>query len=183
MGFYNTTPLPTEVFVTPASSTITGITPVCILRNASPSQTLFVGLSACTPNTGIPLPPNGELRLPNAGSSLYACSNWSAGTAAATASTSASVTVGTTSFTVASSGMANIPVGTYFLIGTGTGQEALCVATSASTTTITTTTGCLFEHYASEVLHSVVTTPGVLKVQQGTSLPPVSMSAFPVSAG
>jgi len=79
--------------------------------------------------------------------------------------------------------MPNIPVGTYFLVGSGTGQEALCVATSASTTTITTTTGCLFEHYASEVLYSVVTTPGVLQIRAGTSLPPVSQAAFPVAAG
>ena len=157
--------------------------PVCRLKNESPSQTLFVGLSACTPNTGLPLPPNAMLELPSATKNIYACSNWSAGTAAATASTSASVTVGTTSFTVASGGMANIPVGTYFLIGTGTGQEALSVASSASTTTITTTTGTLFEHYASEVLYAVVTTPGVLRVQGGTGLPPVSSAALPVAAG
>ena len=180
MGFYNTTPLPTTVFVSPTG---TGVNPLCILRNESPSQTLFVGLSACTPNTGIPLPPNAKIELGNAGSSLYACSNWSAGTAAATASTSASVTVGTTSFTVAAGGMANIPVGTYFLVGTGTGQEALNVATSVNTTQITTSTGCLFEHYASEVLHAVVTTPGVLRVIQGTSLPPVASSALPVGSG
>ena len=180
MSFVNTTPLPVAVFVTPTG---TGVNPICRLKNESPSQTLYVGLSACTPNTGIPLPPNTQIELPNASSTLYACSNWSAGTASATASSSASVTVGTTSFTVASGGMANIPVGTFFLIGTGTGQEALCVATSASTTTITTTTGTLFEHYASEVLHAVVTTPGVLKVQAGTSLPPTSLAAFPVASG
>ena len=180
MSFVNTTPLPVTVFVSPTG---TGVNPFCILKNESPSQTLFVGLSACTPNTGIPLPPNTRIELAAAGKNLYACSNWSQGTAAATASTSASVTVGTTSFTVASGGMPNIPVGTYFLVGSGTGQEALCVATSASTTTITTTTGCLFEHYASEVLYSVVTTPGVLQIRAGTSLPPVSQAAFPVAAG
>ena len=179
MGFYNTTPLPTAVFVTPTG---TGVNPVCIIKNESPSQTLFVGLSACTPNTGIPLTPNTELRLPNATSTLYACSNWAAGTAAATASAGAS-TVGSTTFTVASSGMPNIPVGTYFLLGVGTGQEALKVATSASTTTITTTTASLFDHAASEVVYSVVTTPGVLQVRAGTSLPAVASAAFPVAAG
>jgi hypothetical protein len=176
----NTTPLPTTVFVAPTG---TGVYPVCILKNESPSQTLFVGLSACTPNTGVPLAPNSKIELAPANKSIYACSNWSAGTAAATTSTSASMTAGTTSWTVASGGMANIPVGTYFLVGTGTGQEALNVATSASTTTNTTTTGSLFEHYASEVLYSVVTTPGVLRVQSGTSLPPVSSAAFPVASG
>ena len=179
MGFYNTTPLPTTVFTSPTG---TGVNPVCIIKNESPSQTLFVGLSACTPNTGIPLTPNTELRLPNATSTLYACSNWSAGTAAATASAGAS-TVGSTTFTVASGGMPNIPVGTYFLLGVGTGQEALKVATSASTTTITTTTASLFDHAASEVVYSVVSTPGVLRVLGGTGLPPVASAAFPVASG
>jgi hypothetical protein len=79
--------------------------------------------------------------------------------------------------------MANIPVGTYFVIGTGTGAEVLSVATSASTTTITTTTASLFEHNASDVLHAVVSTPGVLRVQGGVSLPPVVSAALPVAAG
>ena len=179
MSFYNTTPLPVTVFTTPTG---TGVNPLCILKNESPSQTLFVGLSACTPNTGVPVPPNAELRLPTATKSVYACSNWSAGTAAATAGTGVS-TVGTTSWTVASGGMANIPVGTYFVIGLTTGAEVLSVATSASTTSITTTTGSLFDHAASEVLYQCVTTPGVLKVQGGTSLPAVASAALPVASG
>lgn len=179
MGFYNTTPLPSAVFVTPTG---TGVNPICRLKNESASGTLFVGLSACTPNTGMPLPPNTQIELAFANQTVYACSNWAAGTASATASASAA-TAGTSSWTVASGGMANIPVGTYFLIGSGTGQEALCVATSASTTTITTTTASLFEHNASDVLHAVVTTPGILKVQGGTGMPPVASSALPVAAG
>ena len=180
MSFVNTTPLPVAVFVSPTG---TGVYPVCRIRNESPSGTLFVGLSACTPNTGVPLPPNAAIELANAGSTLYACSNWAAGTASATASSSAQVTVGTTSFTVASGGMANIPVGTYFLIGSGTTAEALCVATSASTTQITTTTGSLFDHTVSQVFHAVTWTPGVLQVRGGTSLPAVQAAAFPVAAG
>jgi len=163
----NTTPLPSQVFV---ANTTAGVTSVVNLQNQGP-QTMFVGLAACTPNTGLPLGPGERIRLNNVTKSLYACSNWVAGTAAATLSTSASATVGTTSFTVAAGGMPNIPVGTYFTIGAGTGQEVLNVATSASTTTITTTTGCLFEHYASEVLNSVTWTPAPLNVQRGTSLP------------
>ena len=56
------------------------------------------------------------------------------------------------------------------------------MATSASTTSITTTTGSLFDHAASEVLYQCVTTPGVLKVQGGTSLPPVASAALPVAS-
>ena len=180
MSFVNTTPLPQAAFIAPTG---TGVNPACILKNISPSQTLFVGLSACTPNTGLAVPPNAKIELTPVGGTVFTCSNWSAGTAAATASTSASVTVGTTAWTVAAGGMANIPVGTYFLIGTGTGSEVLKVATSVSTTTITTSTGSLFEHYASEVLSSVVTTPGTLKIQGGTSLPSVSSAALPVASG
>ena len=163
----NPGPLPLQVYV---ANTTTGVTSVVNLQNIS-SQVMFVGLSAVTPNTGLPLMPNERVKLNNVTKSLYACANWAAGTAAATTSTSASITVGTTSFTVASGGMPNIPVGTYFTIGSGTSQEVLNVATSVSTTTITTTTGCLFEHFASEVLNTVVYTPGVLNIQRGTSLP------------
>lgn len=179
MPFANTTPLPTTVFVSPTGA---GVNPTCRLKNESPSATLFVGLSACTPNTGVPLPPNALLTLPAATKNIYACSNWSAGTAAATAGTGAA-TAGTTAWTVASGGMANIPVGTYFLIGAGTGQEALCVATSASTTTITTTTGSLFDHGASAVLSSVVTTPGILRIERGTTLPAVASAALALGYG
>ena len=179
MPFYNTTPIPTVFFTSPTG---TGVNPYCIVKNESPSVTLFGGLSACTPNTGIPLPPNARIELGNATSNLYVSSNWSAGTASATASASAA-TAGTTSWTVASGGMANIPVGTYFVIGTGTTAEVLSVATSASTTTITTTTASLFDHTVSQVLHSVVTTPGVLRVERGTTLPPTAFAAQPVGFG
>jgi hypothetical protein len=174
MPYVNTTAAPAVVFTAPTG---TGVYPTCAVKNES-SQTLFVGLSACTPNTGLPLPPNTRILLGVIPKNLYACSNWSAGTAAATAGTGAA-TVGTTSWTVASGGMANIPVGTSFVIGTGTGAEVLTVATSASTTTITTGTGSLFAHAASEVLSSVVTTPGTLRVERGTSLPPVVSAALP----
>ena len=63
MPFVNTTPLPTTVFVAPTG---TGVNALCILKNESPSQTLFVGLSACTPKTGIPLPPNESIKLNSA---------------------------------------------------------------------------------------------------------------------
>ena len=179
MGFVNTTPIPSQVFVAPTG---TGVYSSVRLKNESPSATLFVGLSACTPSTGIPLPPNAQVELPVPAQSMYACSNWSAGTASATASASAA-TAGTTASTVASGGMANIPVGTYFVIGTGTTAEVLSVATSASTTTITTTTASLFDHTVSQVLSSVVSTPGVLRIQAATTLPPVASAALPVASG
>ena len=179
MSFVNTTPLPSTVFVVPTG---TGVYPVCRLRNES-AVTMFVGLSACTPNTGVPLPPNAAIELANANQSVYACSNWAKLAPRRPPLPMSAATAGTTSWTVASGGMANIPVGTYFLIGSGTGQEALAVATSASTTTITTTTASLFEHNASEVLHAVMTTPGVLRVQGGTGMPPVASAALPVASG
>lgn len=154
--------VPTWIF-TPNSSAASNLQ----LTNLG-SSILYIGQSGVTPNTGIPLNPGQKpIELFNVTQTLYACSRTSPGTAAATASTSASVTVGTTSWTVASGGMANIPVGTYFLVGAGTSQEVLKVATSASTTTITTTTGTLFEHYASEVFTTATYTVGQLRVSPG----------------
>ena len=49
MSFYNTTPLPVTVFTTPTG---TGVNPLCILKNESPSQTLFVGLCGVYPEYG-----------------------------------------------------------------------------------------------------------------------------------
>ena len=174
MPFANPGPLPTQIYV---ANTTAGVTSVLNLQNQS-NQIMYVGLSACTPNTGLPLMPGERIRLNNVTKSLYACANWAAGTAAATLSASASVTVGTTSWTVASGGMANIPVGTYITVGTGSGAEVLNVATSVSTTTITTTTGSIFEHYASEVVSSVTWTPGVLNLQRGTTLPVMNSGAM-----
>ena len=57
------------------------------------------------------------------------------------------------------------------------------MATSASTTTITTTTASLFDHAASEVVYSVVSTPGVLRVLGGTGLPPVASRRSPWRPG
>jgi len=172
--FANPGPLPGQIYV---ANTTAGVTACLNLQNQS-NQIMYVGLSACTPNTGFPLMPGERIKLNNVTKNLYACAAWAAGTAAATLSTSASVTVGTTSFTVASGGMPNIPVGTYFTIGSGSGQEVLNVATSAATTQITTTTGALFEHYASEVLNSVTWTPGLLNLQRGTSSPSANAGAI-----
>ena len=109
MGFYNTTPLPVTVFTTPTG---TGVNPLCILKNESPVADPVRGPVGVYPEYGRAAAAERGMRLPTAAKSVYACSNWSAGTAAATAGTGVS-TVGTTSWTVASGGMANIPVGTY----------------------------------------------------------------------
>lgn len=182
MPFVNTTPLPTTVFVAPTG---TGVNALCILKNESPSQTLFVGLSACTPKTGIPLPPNESIKLNSANSNLYACSNWVVGTQLATTSSSA-YTAGTIQFTTSASALASLPVGTYFVVGGTTNasqQEVLCVATSVSTTVLTTTTASLFDHAASQPLYAATTTPGILRVERGTGLPPVQNAAIPMGFG
>jgi hypothetical protein len=160
----NLAAIPTWVF-TPAAG-LSGNT-LRLLNEGS--NVLYIGQSAVTPSTGFPLlPGNRGVELQNVNSSIYACSGVVAGTAAATVSTTlASMTAGTTGVTVASGGMANIPVGTTFLIGTGTGQEALVVATSASTTAITTTTATLFEHGPADVIKSCTTVIGQLRATAG----------------
>jgi hypothetical protein len=172
----NTTPLPAQVFV---ANTTAGVTSVVSLMNMSP-QMMFVGLSACTPTTGLPLMPGERIRLNNVPKSVYACSNWAAGTQLATAAASA-VTAGTTSFTTSAAALSVLPVGTYFVIG-GTAnssqQEVLQVATSVSTTVLTTTTGSLFDHAASQPMYATTWTPSSLNIQRGTSLPAQVAGSF-----
>ena len=127
---------------------------------------VYIGQSGVTPATGLPLAPGRPFELFNVLQTMYACSPVVAGTAAATLSTGLQ-TAGTTAFTVASGGMANIPVGTTFLIGSGSGREALVVATSTSTTSITTSTPSLFDHGGSSVINSCTTNIAQLRVTAG----------------
>ena len=148
MGFYNTTPLPTAVFVVPTG---TGVNPLCILKNESPSQTLFVGLSACTPNTGIPLPPNASVKLQRRERRVRVLELVGGHRGGHRGDG-----CGHGRHHVVDGGVGRDgehPGGDVLPDRVGTGQEALNVATSASTTTITTTTGSLFDHAASEVLY------------------------------
>jgi hypothetical protein len=174
--FANPGPLPTQIFV---ANTTAGVTACLNLQNQS-GQIMYVGLSACTPNTGIPLMPNERIKLNNVTKSLYACAAWAAGTQLATTS-SAAYTAGSTAFTTSAAALSVLPVGTYFVIG-GTAnssqQEVLCVATSASTTTLTTTTASLFDHAASQPMYAATYTPGVLNLQRGTSLPALASGAM-----
>ena len=169
MPVTNTTPLPTQVFV---ANTTVGVTSVVNLQNMS-AQSMFVGLSACTPYTGFPLGPGERIRLNNITKSVYACSNWTAGTQLATLNSSA-YTAGTLQFTTSASALSALPVGTYFVIGGTTNssqQEVLCVATSVSTTVLTTTTATLFDHAASQPLYATTWYPASLNIQRGTGLP------------
>lgn len=126
----------------------------------------YVGQAGVTPNTGFPVPPGCRpVELQNVTQTLYGCSGWTSGAALATTSTAS--TAGTTSMNFAAGGMANIPVGTTFLVGTGTGQEALIVASSVSTTGITTTTAALFDHVTSTVANAATVAIGQLRVTAG----------------
>ena len=169
MPFANPGPLPTQIYV---ANTTAGVTACLNLQNQS-NQIMYVGLSAVTPKTGIPLQPNERIRLNNVTKSLYACASWVSGTQLATMNSSA-YTAGTLQFTTSASALASLPVGTYFVVGGTTNssqQEVLCVATSVSTTVLTTTTASLFDHAASQPVYATTYTPGVLNLQRGTSSP------------
>jgi hypothetical protein len=166
----NTTPLPVQVFV---ANTSAGVTSVVNLQNLS-AQMMFVGLSACTPNTGLPLMPGERIRLNNVTKSVYACSNWAASSTQLATMSSSAYTAGSTQFTTSAAALSVLPAGTYFVIG-GTAnssqQEVLCVASSVSTTVLTTTTASLFDHAASQPVWGVTWYPSSLNIQRGTSLP------------
>ena len=176
MPFANPGPLPLQIYV---ANTTAGVTSVLNLQNMS-NQIMYVGMSACTPQTGIPLQPNERIRLNNVTKSLYACASWVSGTQLATMNSSA-YTAGSTQFTTSAAALSVLPVGTYFVVGGTTNssqQEVLCVSTSVSTTVLTTTTGSLFDHAASQPIYATTYTPGVLNLQRGTSSPSQSQAVM-----
>ena len=156
----NLTPTPNWVFTPNTSATAT-------VRFYNEGRNIcYVGQSGVTPNNGLPVVPGGRpIELQNVTQTLYGCSGWIAGAALATTSTAS--TAGTTTMNFASGGMASIPVGTTFLVGAGSGQEALVVASSVNTTTITTTTAALFDHVTSSPADTITTAIGQLRVTAG----------------
>jgi len=133
-------------------------------------NTVYVGQADVTVNTGLPIMPSSKpVLLTNVLQSLYAISTYSVGTLLGTVGTS--TTAGSTTLSFSSTvPTASLPVGTQFMIGSTintSNQEAVNVATSVSTTAITTTTGMAFAHDTTNVVYAVTPTYGQLTVQGG----------------
>ena len=129
------------------------------------SSVVYVGVNP-TPSTGIPvLPGNRPIELQNINVNLSACSSFSKGTIAGTMTASA-ITAGSTSLVTAAA-PSSLPAGTTFVVGNGTGAEALVVASTAANSTVTFTSACLFDHVASSVLNIATFTSAPISVQAG----------------
>lgn len=129
------------------------------------SSVVYVGVNP-TPSTGIPiLPGNRPVRLQNVNVSLSACSSFTKGAVAGTMTASA-ITAGTTTLTTAAA-PSSLPAGTTFVVGNGTGAEALVVASTSASSVVTFTAPCLFDHVASSVLNLATFTSAPITVQAG----------------
>lgn len=129
------------------------------------TSVVYVGTNP-TPSTGFPiLPGNRPVQLQNVTANLSACSSFTKGAIAGTA-TAAALTAGSTSL-VTGAAPSSLPAGTTFIIGTGTGAEALVVASTAANSTVTFSTPTLFDHGASAVLNLAVFNSVTLSVQAG----------------
>ena len=162
----NLTYTPTWLF-TPSSSAANSVR---LWNNGR--NTVYVGQADVTVNTGLPITPGGKpVEMSNVTQSLYAISTYSVGTLLGTVQTAA--TAGSTSLTFSSTvPSANLPVGTQFMIGSTTStsnQEVLNVASSTSTSVLTTSTPAAFAHDATNVVYAVTPTFGQLSVQGGVA--------------
>ncbi len=157
---------PTWVF-TPNSSAPSNVTFYNNGRN-----TVYVGGSQVTQNSGVPVRPGGKpLELTGVTGNLYALSSVTPGSAAGTMASSA-VTVGTTAITLTTAVPASLAAGTTIIVGystAGTGWEATVVNSTTASSQITFANPLVQDHVGSGVIYTataqyaqVTVVPGVL---------------------
>jgi hypothetical protein len=159
----NLTYTPTWIY-TPNASAVSNIELINEGRNI-----VYVGQADVTVNTGLPIPPNsGPVKLTNVLTPLYAISAVNVGAVAGTAAVTQ--TAATTSFTLPTAAVTALPVGTVFQYGSTSStsnQEMLIVASSVSTTVITTTNASVFPHVTGDQLFIVTPSYGQIRVNAG----------------
>jgi hypothetical protein len=131
---------------------------------------VYVGQANVTTTTGLPILPGSKpIEITGVLTSLYGISTVQQGTLLGTVSSSA--TAGSTQFTFSAAGVVSaLPVGTQFIIGSTSStsnQEVLNVASSVSTTVLTTTTGAVFAHDTTNIAYGCTPTYGQLTVAAG----------------
>jgi hypothetical protein len=163
---FNVAPAPTWVF-TPNTAPTGGQNNVRFTNLGR--FPVYIGQQGVNQYNGMPCLPGKTLEFVNVTQTLYAACPVLPTTAAATISATAS-TAASTGFTGATLS-ANLPAGTAFIVGSpgaaATAIEVLVVATSASTTSITTTTPSLYDHLPSSVFTAATYAPGLLQVTAG----------------
>jgi predicted RecA/RadA family phage recombinase len=154
---------PTWLF-TPSNSATNNVRLANIGRN-----TVYVGQADVTVNTGMPLLPGGKpVEITNVLNSLYAISAYQVGALIGTITTAA--TAGSTTQIFASGAVAQLPVGTQFMIGSTiytSNQEVLNVSASIGTTTVGTSSAAQFAHGTVDNIYLVTPSYGQISVIGG----------------
>ena len=154
---------PTWVF-TPNSSAPSNVTFYNNGRN-----TVYVGGSQVTQNSGVPVRPGGKpLELTGVTATLYALSSVTNPVVAATMSSSA-VTVGTTAITLATTVPTALAAGAVIIVGStaGTGWEAQVVNTTNASSQITFANPLVQDHVGSSVIYTATAQPAQVTVVPG----------------
>lgn len=148
---------PTATLIYTAAATATFGPPNAVIVNSG-TTTLYLGQSEVTQTSGFPLQAGGKISYPLNAPSLYAVA--SSVTAASPATTlTADAAAAATSLTVAAG--TSFTAGMVITIGAGVSAETNRVVSSTSTT-ITLTTGLLFDHESGEAVKAdAASTPTV----------------------
>lgn len=125
---------------------------------------VYLGGSNVSQFNGFPLPPNSkpiEIQNVNITGSLYACSGvFQSGTAPVT---NAALAAGVTTFTVTTTGLAAGPA----ILGNGTAQEVVNIASVASSTVVTLSVATLMDHVTAATVATAVARPANITVYAG----------------
>jgi hypothetical protein len=127
------------------------------------TSTVYLGGVNVSPFNGFPLPPGCRpVELQNCPFTIYTCSN-AFGTGATKVVNANALPAGTTTFTVTTSGLAAGPL----ILGNVGAQEVVNIASVASSTVITLSTGTLYDHVASATVQTAVAQPTNITVTAG----------------
>ena len=162
MPTYNPGVTPQWVFTPNASAQAN----VAFVNNGR--NTVYVGGSQVTQNTGLPVPPGGKrVELIGVTGALYALSGVTGLAAAGTMSSSA-VTAGTTAITLTTTVPTALAAGTVIAVGSTLGSwESQVVATTTSSSQITFANALVQDHAGSLIIYTATAAYGQVKVERG----------------
>ena len=154
----NVNPLVTPTWV----FTPTPLAAATVRISNNSGNTVYIGGSNVSQFNGLPLPPgNRPVELQNCPFTLYTCSGvFGSGTAPVT---NAALAAGVTTFTVTTTGLAAGPA----ILGNGTAQEVVNIASIASSTVVTLSVATLMDHVTAATVATAVARPASITVTAG----------------
>ena len=136
--------------------------PATLITNTG-SSVIYLGASAVTVSSGMPLTAGEQILLAFAPYNLYAASGYTT-TATATTTTAAANSAATSLAVTSGTGIAN---GALILVGSGTNAEVVTVTAGGGTTTLTVT-ALNYDHRSGAAVTVVTSLGGALSVAPGT---------------